>query len=265
MKKLLLFALNISMIELHAQKNIDGMIMTEKNFAAYSVEHGTKAAFLKFLDSNGIVFDQGKPVNGLQSWNKRQDRPGILNWHPVAAEIAGSGDFGYTSGPWTFQPGLHDSVVARGTFNTVWHRIKNGEWKFLVDLGVGNTAAVADTNVSIKKSADILKKGSLKSMLQAENQFIQLMKISEQKAYENYVSIDAILERTGIVIENTNLKAGNYRLQANTNILGSGIASSLDLGYVYGITTVNGKTDNYLRVWRHEKKGWKIVLEVLRD
>ena len=208
MKKLLLFAFIISMIELHGQNNTEDLIMAEKSFAAYSVEHGTKAAFLKFLDSNGVVFEQGKPVNGLQSWNKRQDRPGILNWYPVVAEIAGSGDFGYTSGPWTFQPGLQDSVVARGQFNTVWHRTKNGEWKFLVDLGVSNASVEVDTNITIKKSKDILKKGTLKSMLQAEDQFIQLMKISEQKAYDNYVSTDARLVRNGIAAQEGNLKEG---------------------------------------------------------
>jgi ketosteroid isomerase-like protein len=47
-------------------------------------------------------------------------------------------------------------------------------------------------------------------------------------------------------------------------INGSGIASSGDIGYVYGTTIIDGKTDNYLRIWRREKTGWKIAVEVLR-
>src|SRR5436190_24166412 len=89
---------------IHAQKGIDGLIQAEKKFAAYSVSNSTKEAFLKFLDSAGIVFDNSKPVNGIETWNKREKRPGILNWYPQYAEIAISGDFGYTTGPWTFQP-----------------------------------------------------------------------------------------------------------------------------------------------------------------
>src|SRR6476619_6274717 len=96
---LLLSSLSIS-LSLQAQKNIDGLIAAEKNFAALSVAQGTKTAFLHFLDSNGIVFDKGNPVNGIQVWTSRENRGGVLNWHPQFAEISLSGDFGYTTGPW---------------------------------------------------------------------------------------------------------------------------------------------------------------------
>jgi len=43
-----------------------------------------------------------------------------------------------------------------------------------------------------------------------------------------------------------------------------GIASSGDLGYAYGSTSINGKIENYLHIWRKEKEGWKLALEVLR-
>jgi len=37
------------------------------------------------------------------------------------------------------------------------------------------------------------------------------------------------------------------------------------MAYIYGRTILNGKTENYQRIWRHEKDGWKIALEVLRQ
>lgn len=45
---------------------------------------------------------------------------------------------------------------------------------------------------------------------------------------------------------------------------GVGIAKSNDLGYAYGNTVINGKADNYLRIWRRENQEWKLVLEALR-
>ena len=36
-----------------------------------------------------------------------------------------------------------------------------------------------------------------------------------------------------------------------------------DLGYVYGTADINDKRDGYLRIWRREKDGWKIAVEVL--
>jgi ketosteroid isomerase-like protein len=47
-------------------------------------------------------------------------------------------------------------------------------------------------------------------------------------------------------------------------VTGAGIASTGDLAYVYGNTLINDKPENYLRIWRKEKQGWKIALEVLR-
>ena len=106
-------------------KYIDSLTGAEKIFAAYSVNHGATEAFLKFLDSNGVVFDQGKPVNGIAFWSKKEKTPGILTWRPNYADISASGDFGYTSGVWTFHPrSVHDSAVARGQYTRVWHRNK---------------------------------------------------------------------------------------------------------------------------------------------
>ncbi len=84
MKKLFSISilLFVCLIKISAQKGIDDLINAEKNFAAYSVANSTKEAFLKFLDSTGIVFDNGKPVNGIETWNKREKRPGVLNWFP---------------------------------------------------------------------------------------------------------------------------------------------------------------------------------------
>jgi len=54
MKRLIAIALLMVSFQLKAQRNIDGLINAEKSFAAYSVAHGTKDAFLKFLDSTGL-------------------------------------------------------------------------------------------------------------------------------------------------------------------------------------------------------------------
>lgn len=67
MKRLVILLFLISAYQLKAQKNLDGLIRAEKSFAAYSVAHGTKDAFLKFADSNAIVFEGGKPINAIES------------------------------------------------------------------------------------------------------------------------------------------------------------------------------------------------------
>jgi hypothetical protein len=45
---------------------------------------------------------------------------------------------------------------------------------------------------------------------------------------------------------------------------GWGVSPVPDMGYTYGTAIINGKTENYMRIWRREKAGWKIAVEVLR-
>jgi len=200
MKRLSAFIALIVSLHLNAQKNIGGLINSEKSFAAYSVNHGTKDAFLKFLDSNGVVFDQGKAVNGIEIWNKREKRPQVLNWNPQFAEIASSNNFGYTTGPWELMPSLNnDTVIARGQYTTVWHIDANGEWKFLVDLGVGNTPKVLSAGlnkIKVKKvSGDAV---NTDEVLKAEQNFLNAYKTDKVKAYNIYLSQHSILNRNGL-------------------------------------------------------------------
>jgi ketosteroid isomerase-like protein len=276
MNRTILTILFFGLISCYAQKPIEGLIDAEKNFAAYAVANGTKDAFLKFLDSSAVIFENGKAVNGIQAWMKRDRRPGILNWRPQFAEISASNDFGFTTGPWTFQQTASDTIAARGQYSTVWHKDKNGQWKVLVDLGVAGTPPNPDTLITpITKE----KKGggSLKSLLNAEQKFIDANKDSARGGYLKTINGKLFLDAPSpMIIWSRNRILPQIAGWGNSNekdifpenvqysILGSGISTAGDLGYVYGTTIINGKTDNYLRIWRKENNGWRIALEVLR-
>lgn len=269
MKRLIAFTLLTTSVSLNAQKNIDGLVHAERSFAAFSVAHGTKDAFLKFLDSNGVVFEQGKAVNGIEVWNRRAKGPQILNWSPQSAEIASSNDFGYTTGPWELKPGAKsDSVTARGQYITVWHINANGEWKLLVDLGVGNIRKAVTLTLNKIKAKKSTGSAATNQVLKAEQNFIDAYKSDKTKAYELFLAEQSILNRNGL--DPAKSKKGQSAIIANTPtniefaVKGSGIASSGDLAYVYGNTVISNKSENYLHIWRNKRGGWKLALEVLR-
>jgi len=252
-----------------SQTPIDKLIEAEKSFAATSVNLSTKEAFLKYLDSNGVVFSNGQAINGIETWSKREKRPGILNWRPLFAEIAFSGDFGYTTGPWTYQAKtLEDSIIARGQYTTVWHKDKNGNWKFLVDLGSENTPVNLSGELKKIKTTKLSSELSdSSSLLYAEEAFINLQDQNRKAAYKKFLSAESILNRNGILpVTNLNdqIQVLELMLPVAYKIGNWGISSTKDLGYVYGNSVVNNKTENYLRIWRREKGGWKIAVEVLR-
>jgi ketosteroid isomerase-like protein len=272
MKKIIVISSSVLFLQTAiAQSGIQGLIQAEKNFAAYSVQHSTKEAFLAFTDSNSIMFDSSRAIKAIDFWNKREKRTSILNWWPQYAEISASGNFGYTTGPWTFQPSANDTVVAGGRYITVWHLTDKGEWKFLVDLGVSNTPADSVKDVievnAFKINENTKAIPHIYPLVAAENNFIQTVTKNKKKAYRQYLSPQSILNRNG------KAQAGNTAQQqiaidSTINLTykmdGWDVSSLPDMGYTYGTTVSNGKSENYLRIWRREKTGWKIAVEVLR-
>lgn len=267
MSRILLLALAFVTTQTLAQKGLDEMIAAEKSFAAYAVANSTKEAFLKFIDTSAIMFEGGMPVNGYQLWLKKEKRPGVLNWRPRYAEISASGDFGFTAGPWTFQPqSVKDSVIASGYFFTVWKKNAAGEWKFILDVGTDEGPGMPEKEV-VRITTE-KGRGREHTLREAEEAFMALYKEDEPGAYKNFMSGNVI-----IAGEKAPLKTGYINWQYSTasqpgkmafTLLGTGIAPSGDLGYSYGTAESNGKKETWLRIWRHELTGWKIALQLIR-
>ena len=267
MKYLIFILFVLITIQSRAQKGIEGLINAEKSFAAYAISNGTKNAFLKFMDSAAIVYDKGEPVNAMKTWTAKEPVNGILNWQPAYSEISASGEFGYNAGPWTFQPSsIHDSIVARGMFFTIWHLNDQGEWKFLLDLGNNKAPVFTGTGVQIIDAPKSSTDNSM-TMYDAEKKFISSYQTNPSMAYAEFLSTQSILNRDGYLPATS--RTDQRSMIASTPLamdytpVGAGIALSHDLGYVYGTVTNQGKKHGYFRVWRHEESGWKIALEVL--
>lgn len=61
-----------------------------------------------------------------------------LDWEPVTAVAAQSGDLAYTVGRWAtsmVRPDGTDSVTGRGDYVTIWRRDAEGRWRVAIDIG----------------------------------------------------------------------------------------------------------------------------------
>lgn len=271
---LLMAALLFGLSATAQRERVDALLNAEKSFAAYSVEHGMKEAFPAFLDSSGIVFDNGKAVNGIALWQKRPKTDGVLNWQPVYAHVSASGDPGFTTGPWTFQPKTaKDSIAARGRYSTLWKKDKKGQWKAVVDLGNTRTPPFEDAAYGFKDEAIRFVPGTWNDRLNTERQFISLTQYADpaerKRQYEKVLSKGAFFQNRNGRLPAVEPAEAAKALQTMPQkidyaIDGSGISSGGDLGYVYGSSTINNNSENYLRIWRREGKEWRLLLEVLR-
>ena len=266
-KCLLLLLILVLSAYAYTQRSIDSMIQTERNFANTARVASTREAFIKYIDSSGIVYEKGKPVNGLEAYTKSERRPGILTWEPEYAEIVATNDFGYTTGPWKYYANsVKENPVANGYFITVWHLTNKG-WKFLIDFGI--TCSEQKKKITLKKKKGVKSQamGNEQLSAEAETKFIQAYAAQGVAAYNTFLSSQSRINYSGF-LPATN--AGDRKALLDSlprnityTVLGSGVAPGTDLGYVYGSAEMNNKQDGYLRIWRKEKDGWKIAVEVL--
>lgn len=248
-----------------AQKNIEGLINAEKAFAKYAFDSNTRDAFVKFLDTNCVVFNNGNAINGYQLWKGREKRTAKLIWEPEFAAISSSNDYGVTTGPWAFKQTINDTVTARGNFTSIWHYV-NGEWKNVLDLGVGyNTKhPVVEKIQSVEIKKPLFTDGNV---TEKENAFITAYKNAGTSAYKNVASVNCWFNTAGQLPVNginaiddalKNMPGGIEFMPA-----GFGVSANGDFGYVYGAVIINNKQDNYLRVWIKESGVWKLLLQTL--
>lgn len=293
-KILLLLSLLLCALSVQAQKaNVEAgaelrsLVETEREFSKTSATEGTRAAFLMFLDDEGIVFQPG-PINGKKSWTERKPGRGLLTWQPVFADIARAGDLGYTTGPWEFRKGSPDEKpVAFGDYMTIWKKQPDGTWKFVIDFGSshaqppapaipwqlpanygkGTSKSLSKTNVDTERA----------TLLERDREFARVaVERGAVKAYDAFANDDLrffreeafVLTGKAAVRAALSAKAGTLSTQPTH----ADVSSSGDLGYTYGTYefkatgAAQGKAENgnYVRVW---KKGadrkWKVVVDVM--
>src|SRR5690349_7961583 len=167
MKRILLFVLPVFLVGIvQAQSPLMEMVNNEKSFAAYAGSVGITEAFVKYLDDSAVVFEKGKIANGREVWKDRKTEGMGLRWYPEFAEVAASGDFGYSTGPSEFRVKKgSEKADHKGYFNSIWRKNSNGEWKVVLDMGTPSPQSVYDeshveyadgsaTNVEGKKNIE---------------------------------------------------------------------------------------------------------------
>ena len=110
----------------------------EADFAHAVAEHG-HAAFVSYFAEDGVELDDGGGINSRDDIAKQPAWPEgtLLSWTPVKADMAASGDLGYTYGNYIFKAKDKDGkiVVHYGKYMSVWKKQKDGSWKVTVDMG----------------------------------------------------------------------------------------------------------------------------------
>lgn len=114
------------------------MMNADREFSRMCEEKGMKAAFIEYLDSNGVLLRPGHlPIAGADAIDfliQQNDTGYTLSWEPRNGTVAKSGELGYTYGIYALKPAEKDTVIY-GTYVSIWKKEKNGKWKYVLDSG----------------------------------------------------------------------------------------------------------------------------------
>lgn len=123
------------------------LMEADRSFSKTSYEKGMKAAFLEYLDSNGILLrPDHMPIIGADAVDyliQQDDSDFSLTWQPQGASIARSGELGFTYGVYALTPSVKDTVIY-GTYTTIWKKQSDGKWKCFLDSGNPGIGEKAD-------------------------------------------------------------------------------------------------------------------------
>ena len=269
-----------------ADSALANMVAAERAFSALSVERGMREAFLHFLADDGVIF-QPLAVNGRDSWRGRAASPATLIWEPSHGEVAGAGDFGWSTGPWEYRP-PSDSTgapppanrIAHGHFTSVWTRQPDGQWRVVLDMGVSHAKperGIGDTEFRSKPQhtwvAGQKNPKSRANLVAIDRLYARDARKLGAEALDECATEDVRLNREGeFPAEGRDSAKSALRTAADVVRLvpqGSRVSLSDDLGYTYGIIErmssrgAEADSSTYLHIWRKEAdRKWRIAVIV---
>jgi ketosteroid isomerase-like protein len=118
----------------------------EAEFMQAASERGT-GGYMAYYAEDAVELPDGSGIlRGREAIAKTMgfldDKKNQLTWTPLFADIAASGDLGYTYGTWEFRSKDKGGqpTVERGKYTTIWKKQKDGSWKVALDMGNSSRA-----------------------------------------------------------------------------------------------------------------------------
>ena len=283
--KLLIAALIIISAKIIFAQNSDALrnslTATEFSFAEFTGEQGIRDGFLKFIADDGILFRPG-PVNGKEFLLASKKSPGYLTWYPVNAEISKNRDLGFTTGPWEYRKDKDSASIAFGNFCTVWQLQKDGNWKFVIDIGSSNGKPEIEPDPLYYNKSMIsdfkpekLASDNVDELIAIDKEISnQLNEKGIEQSFIPFVNNSSRFLRNDsfpiIGVDNVakylNEQKGTYEFSP----IAGKISSSNDFGFTYGLVTVTDKENktqkfNYMHIWKKGLSGWKLAVDVIDE
>jgi ketosteroid isomerase-like protein len=129
-----------------AKADAGALRQLEADFMKAAAERGSQG-YMSFYAEDAAELPNGEDVlqgkeNIAKTMGFLDDKNNHLIWTPVYADMAASGDLGYTFGTYEFRSKDKDSkpTVEYGKYASIWKKQKDGTWKVVMDMGNSSPA-----------------------------------------------------------------------------------------------------------------------------
>ena len=119
----------------------DALMKADRDFDRVTAEKGIDG-WVSFFAEDGMQLTPEGNIKGHQAIRAYMGpafaRPGFsLRWKPTFADIADSGDLGYTTGTYESRgiDAQGNPVVRTGRYVSIWKKQKDGSWRVVLDTG----------------------------------------------------------------------------------------------------------------------------------
>lgn len=266
-----------------AKDDLAQMVATERAFSRMSEEKGTREAFGAFIADDGILF-RPRAVVGKKWMQEHRlpssDKRPLLTWQPIYAFMSRSGDLGYTTGPWQYKNDIKDAKAsAFGNFMTVWKKQADGNWRFVLDLGISNPEPRVQAKPMFPRAvtgrfAAVDVDATRADLLNEEREY--------SKASADLGAAEAFLlnAEVGVRVYRENQMpfvgrpASAKAMYPATTVWTwtpdfADVSRAGDLAYTYGTYELHDKktnavteSGNYARVWKKVAGMWRVAIDV---
>ena len=124
----------------------DTLKQVEADFMKAAAEKGS-AGYMSYYADDAVEVPNGEPIiKGKTEIAKTMafldSKENHLTWAPEGADIAASGDLGYTYGNYEFRSQDKDGkpIAEHGKYTTIWKKQNDRSWKVALDMGNASSA-----------------------------------------------------------------------------------------------------------------------------
>ncbi len=128
--------------------NVGKVVATELAFARAAQDDGQWTAFEEYAADGGLLFGRNGAIEAKPWLKALDDPPAAVAWEPHRVWSSCDGSLAVTQG------GFVDPDGAVGTFNTVWQRQRDGEYRWVFDFGYPQDEAPAKPEMIASAVAD---------------------------------------------------------------------------------------------------------------